>query len=259
MAETVFIVVGDEILGGFTQDTNSAYLARRLREAGWGLSRITVIPDDVSLIAATVSVAVQNPSLRRIVVGGGVGPTPDDRTYEGVAAALARPLRIEDSVLRHIATRIALLHAAGRLPSAEVSAPNRRMAELPEGAQVLLNDDGMAPLAAFRLEGDDRWLFTLPGVPREFERLVDEALIPRYFGDGTVLGLEEIELSGIPESRIADPMRRVMGEFPGISVGSYPQRERRRLILRVQGADPAAVRDAAMRLRTLVAELGREP
>src|ERR1700737_960179 len=88
----VIIAVGDEVLSGHTQDTNSSYLASRAFAAGFPVRRIEVVADVISDVVAAVHRAVADEEVARIVVCGGIGPTPDDLTFEAVARALDRPL-----------------------------------------------------------------------------------------------------------------------------------------------------------------------
>ncbi len=248
---TAVIVVGDEILAGHTLDTNSNHLAQAARQAGRPVVRIEVVGDAIPAISAAVAAAAADPTLSRIVVCGGIGPTPDDMTLEGVAAGLARDLEENGDALAAITARVLMLHEAGRLPTPEVSPANRRMAMAPAGAQALANPQGMAPPLALTLDGDDRLLFVLPGVPREFTAIVDEVLIPRFFGGGAPETEAEVIYSGVPEAEMAAPMIALGSEYPDLHIGSYPQAGRREVVIRIGGADAARVETAAARLRQL--------
>jgi molybdenum cofactor synthesis domain-containing protein len=262
---TVIIAVGDEILGGFIQDTNSAWLAERVRQAGYPAKRIEVVPDEQGAIVDAVRRAIADPSVARVMVCGGVGPTPDDRTLEAVAVALGRPLLEHPDALRHIEGIISRMAAAGWVASTDISEANRRMTVVPEGAMVLFNRRGMAPGLAYPLPtatkptsgapageaGDDRWLFVLPGVPRELTAIAAEEIIPRYFADGTADHIAELHYRYAVEAEFSQPMCVLAGEYPGVSVGSYPQTETRELIIRLRGGDAEQVNAAAQRLREL--------
>src|SRR5947208_4109024 len=93
-AGTVIIAVGDEILSGHTLDTNSHLLARLAFAAGRPVRRIEVVGDDLGAIAAAIRRALDEAEVQRVAVCGGIGPTPDDRTFEAVALALDRPLEL---------------------------------------------------------------------------------------------------------------------------------------------------------------------
>ena len=250
MNATAIIAVGNELLAGEITDTNSKHLAGAAFAAGYPVKHIEVIPDDITIIAGTLNRLIADPQFNRLVMSGGIGPTPDDVTLEGVALALGRELSLHPDAFQHIQDRVNALHQAGRLPDNEVSEPNRRMAMMGAGAAVHINPNGMAPLIVYELE-DDRFLFVLPGVPREFVNLVDNEMIPRYFTGGAHLYKQEVHYSGIPESKFSDALTQLAQEFPALTFGSYPQEKYRDLIIRVRGSDEAMITAAVSRLHQL--------
>jgi molybdenum cofactor synthesis domain-containing protein len=260
---TVVIAVADEVLGGFTLDTNSHWLSGRLREAGFPVRRIEVVADRREAIVAAVRRAVADPSADRVLVCGGLGPTPDDLTLEAVAEALERPLEVHAEALAHVEGLVRRMHAAGWMASPEISEANRKMTLAPAGAAVLRNRRGMASGLAVPLpppgappaqapaaaDGVDplaaRWLAILPGVPRELQAIVDEELLPRHFAAGSPDTVVELRYGGAVESELVEPMRAVQRAYPEVSIGSYPQTERRELVIRLVGADADRVGEAA--------------
>jgi molybdenum cofactor synthesis domain-containing protein len=247
---TVIITVGDEILSGFTLDTNSHLLARLAFAAGWPVRRIEVVADDVAAIAAAIGRAIAEPDARRVAVCGGIGPTPDDRTFEAVAHALNRPLEINKLALEHISTLTKRMFEAGWVTSPEVSEANLRQATVPAGAQTMPNRRGMAPPLAIDV-GDDRWLFVLPGIPREFSAIVEEELMPRYFTGGVPVQVAEVRYRSVPEAEMTPFIRTLEREFPDVAVGSYPQTDRGELVIRLRGYSSDSVNAAALRLQEL--------
>lgn len=251
---TVIVAVGDEILGGFTLDTNSHWLTRQLREAGYPCVRIEVVADRDPAIVEAVRRAVADTSVARVLVCGGLGPTPDDRTLAALAHALDRPLEVHPDAEAHVQQVVDRLQAAGWIESNRMSEPNRRMTEVPRGATVLANRSGMAPGLAYPLatvEGTDRWLLVLPGVPRELKRIFAEEMLPTFFQGGAALTVAEQRYRYAVEAEFFEPMRKLEGEFPDVIVGSYPQTETRELVIRVRGADPLRVEAALSRIREL--------
>ncbi|HWF57103.1 MAG TPA: molybdopterin-binding protein [Candidatus Dormibacteraeota bacterium] len=244
---TVIIAVGDEVLSGHTQDTNSAFLAARAFAAGFPVRRIEVVADRLDDVAGAIHRALGEAEVTRIAVCGGIGPTPDDRTFEAVARALGRPLEENQAALAGITAMVARMHAAGWIAHNVVSEGNRRCAMVPVGGTVLPNRRGMAPPMAYEVSAD-RWLFILPGVPREFTTIVEEELIPRFFTGGTASALVEVRFQGVPESELYLPMRRLAEEFDDVLAGSYPQTELRQVIVRLRGLDREHVSAAARRL-----------
>ncbi|MFT5222256.1 MAG: molybdenum cofactor synthesis domain-containing protein, partial [Glaciecola sp.] len=104
--EASMLVIGDEILGGFVQDTNSHWLAGQLMEVGVPLSRVSTVPDTFEDIAEALATELARARPRVIVTSGGVGSTPDDITFEAVAAALGQTVREEPLLRERIDTAI---------------------------------------------------------------------------------------------------------------------------------------------------------
>ena len=247
---TVIIAIGDEVLSGHTQDTNSAFLASRAFAAGFPVRRIEVVADRIEDVAAAIHRGLSDAAVTRLAVCGGIGPTPDDRTFEAVALALGRPLEENPTALASITAMVARMHAAGWIPDNVVSEGNRRCAVVPAGGLVLANRRGMAPPMAYEV-GADRWLFILPGVPREFTTIVEEELIPRFFTGGTAALVVEVRYRGVPEAQLYAPMRELAGEFADVAAGSYPQTEARQVIVRLRGLNRERVHAAARRMLEL--------
>src|SRR5438046_2315085 len=149
------ILIGNEILSGKTVDANAAYLCRELRELGVEVRRVVVIPDEVSLIAEEV--AAFSKAFDLVFTSGGVGPTHDDVTIEGVARAMGVP------VVRH-PELVALLE---RYYRDKVTDAALRMAEIPEGAELITGNGLRFPNVAMRN------VYVLPGVPEIFRRKFD--------------------------------------------------------------------------------------
>lgn len=247
---TAIVMVGDEILSGHTQDTNSSLLARQAFAAGRPVAHIEVVADTPADIIAAIRRAIDDPAITRIAVCGGIGPTPDDRTFQAVADALGRPLELNPVAFAHIEALAKRMHAAGWIEQPVVSEANRRCAMVPAGATVLTNRRGMAPPLAIDL-GDDRWLFVLPGIPREFSTIVEEELIPQYFGGASAPVVREVHYRSVPESEMSEPMLVLEREFPDVTVGSYPHVEQRELVIRLKGREPDRVDAAVARLRSM--------
>jgi nicotinamide-nucleotide amidase len=246
---SIVISVGDELLRGHTQDTNTHWLAQRLYSVGYGVRRVHVVGDEEQEIVSVVRSEL-SPAPPALFLCGGLGPTPDDRTLASLAVALDRELSIDPVAERHIQKRIDWLHEIGRIPSTAMSDANRRMARVPEGSIVLNNSMGMAPGLAIPLDGASAsHLFVLPGVPRELKNIFDEEIAPRYLSGGEAYVTREVHFDGAVEAEFWDVMTRLGREFPEVSAGSYPQPDRGHLIIRVAGTDPERVGAAAALVR----------
>lgn len=248
---SVVIAVGDELLRGYTIDSNTNWLAQRLYAVGYPVRRAHIVADIPEEIVAAVRDEIQRqPDC--LFLCGGLGPTPDDRTLSALAVALDRPLRLDPGAAKHIQDRIDWLHGIGRIKTNQMLEANRRMAEVPEGSVILENSMGMAPGLAIEIGQASEvqgHLFVLPGVPRELKTIFEDEIVPGYLAGGTGHVTEEVHFHMAVEAEFWDLLNRVEAEFPGISVGSYPQPDRGHLIIRLAGADADQVNAAAKLVR----------
>ncbi len=161
------IAIGDELLNGTIADTNSATLAGELWRRGYPVARTTVVSDRLADIVLVLREAAARADV--LVVGGGLGPTEDDRTAEA-GALVAGVGRVRDAAaLAHIQ---AFFTTYGR-PMPE---NNARQADIPAGAEVLYSQVGTAP--GFALQLGRARAFFFPGVPREYRWFADTYLLP---------------------------------------------------------------------------------
>jgi molybdenum cofactor synthesis domain-containing protein len=195
------ILIGNEILSGKIQDANAVYLCRELRALGVDVRRISVIPDEVQLIAEEVLVFSREFDV--VFTSGGVGPTHDDVTIEGVARAMTVP------VVRHPA----LVELLERYYRGKVTEAALRMAEIPEGAELVGGETVRFPTVMMRN------VYVLPGVPEIF-RAKFEALRERFRDQP--IHLKNVFVS-IGEGTLADYLNRLLGDFPLLQLGSYPE------------------------------------
>ena len=165
------VTIGDELLLGFTIDTNAAHLARALGEAGIRVARRATCGDDASDIAAAVRDALDRTGA--VITTGGLGPTSDDNTKAGIAAIFGRAVRLDETIW----SRLQEMWRSRGWPG-EVPESNKRQAMIPDGATVLANRHGSAP--GIWLEDErGRWVAMLPGVPREMKGMLADTLMPR--------------------------------------------------------------------------------
>lgn len=253
MAQVSWVLtVGDELLSGHTADSNAHFLAGRLRDTPYPVGRIVVLPDQVVAIRAELSLAAAG-GAARVFCCGGLGPTPDDRTYEAVAAFLGVELVQDPATMDRIRARTAELYRQGRLPSPEPNPGNRKMAMVPAGSLVLRNPVGSAPPVAVRLPGGtaERWLLVLPGVPAELRGIFDQEVMPRFCPGGPALTWLEQLYQGVAESQFYGVLTELGESFPEVSFGSYPQPVRGEVVIRASSQDGARLELAMARLREL--------
>jgi nicotinamide-nucleotide amidase len=181
---TVLLAVGDELLSGRTRDSNLYSLGGILGRRGLPLREARVVRDDTGAIAAAVTGLLTPGTL--LVTTGGLGPTPDDMTLQGVAAALDLPIETCPDAVRMLEDRASSM--AETLPPAAF-----RQAELPRGAVPVKNPAGMAPGVVVRAR--ESLVICLPGVPSEALALLPPCL----------------DAAGIPEDRAAEFYARTWG------------------------------------------------
>lgn len=251
MAQSSIIAVGDELLAGFTLDTNSHWMAGRLFRNGYPARWIEVIGDSEPEIVGAVRSHIGQPAISRIFVCGGLGPTPDDRTSAALARALDRPLLYDRAVGALMQQWLFRSGAAARRGTAELNAGNRKMAFVPQGATLLGNGAGMAPGLAFEI-GAGRYLFALPGIPSELKAVFERAIEPRYLQGETGRAVVELRYRMAPESAFHDAMLALAEEYPDVALGSYPQTEVRELVLRASGTDAERVQAVLAQVRARV-------
>src|SRR6478672_3707504 len=165
------VTIGDELLLGFTVDTNAAHLARELASIGIGIPRRSTVGDVAEDIAAAVRDAIERTGA--VITTGGLGPTSDDLTKPSIARIFGREMKLDESIAVELEKRW-----RARFPTSVFPATNRTQAEIPEGAQILTNRHGSAP--GIWLEDDrGRWVAMMPGVPSEMRGMLADTLLPR--------------------------------------------------------------------------------
>ena len=138
------ICVGTELLIGKTLNTNANWLAKRITSLGGKIARITVIRDDIDEISSSMNEATQRENDFIITIGG-LGPTFDDKTLEGITQALNHKLAVNDEALEMIKEKYRRYVEKGRIETFELTSPRVKMATLPMGAKPLPNPVGTAP------------------------------------------------------------------------------------------------------------------
>ena len=195
------VVIGNEILSGKVTDTNTPFLARELRSLGVSLGRVVVVPDDITEIAACV--AEFSGRFDVVFTSGGVGPTHDDITMDGVAAAFGLPL------VEHTELRFAIENFVGN----RVNAAHLKMARIPAGAVLIVDDKLAFPTVVV---GN---VYILPGIPELFQAKViglRERFLARPYYLRQVLVRDN-------ETRIAEFLNATLLAFPELLLGSYPK------------------------------------
>lgn len=246
------VTIGDELLLGFTIDTNAAHLARVLAAEGVEIVRRTTCGDTAESIAAAVSDALARTGA--VITTGGLGPTSDDLTKPSIAALFGREMVLDEA---HLAWMQERWRTRFQRPMPE---SNRQQAMLPAGARKLVNHHGSAP--GIWIEDErGRWVAMLPGVPREMRGMLADTLLPlvreRLDGGGRVVRSRTLRTTGVGESHIADLIGTIAGGVGDVGLAYLPNADGTDLRLTVRDvlSDDADTRLAAAadRVRGVVA------
>ena len=220
MPRIEILCVGNELLIGSTVNTNATWLSQEIYKLGCVAARHIVVGDDVDCIAEAV-----RESLRRrtdlLIVTGGLGPTYDDKTLEGVAKALRRRLEVNEQALKLVEAKYRELAERSAIAKFEMTPARVKMAILPSKSVPIRNPVGTAP--AVMLNYKTSKIFCLPGVPAEMKAIFVESVVPlikQLVGD---LFLSEgcLEVKNLPESSLAPILDKVV-ERRGVYVKSHP-------------------------------------
>ncbi|MEF8783229.1 MAG: molybdopterin-binding protein [Haloarculaceae archaeon] len=220
------VTVGDEILAGDTVNTNAAWLGTQLTERGVDIERVTAVPDREADIARVVN--EYRADYDAVVVTGGLGPTHDDLTMEGVAAAVGTDVVEDEAALRW-------LEEVGGYTHDDLA---EGTADTPRTAEMLPNPEGVAPGCVVEN------VYVLPGVPGEMKAMF-ELVADDFAGEER---FTEIVDADEPESALLERVAELRERFD-VRVGSYPGETVR---VKIHGADREAVEGAASWLRDRV-------
>jgi FAD synthetase len=233
MAKTAgVVIIGNEILSGKVQDVNAAYLLRELRILGVDVKKVSVIPDEIEIIA--IEVATFSRQFEVVFTSGGVGPTHDDVTIEGIAKAFGR------RVIRHPELERLLRSRYG----GELNEARLKLIEVPEGA-VLIREDSLW-LPAVAVEN----VYIFPGIPdllrQKFDSIKERFREQPYF-------LRKVYVKE-SEGTIASYLHDLLREFPGLMLGSYPDIHNAsyKVMLTLESKDEGYLQTALERLLALL-------
>jgi len=203
---------GDEVRTGAIVDSNSAYIAEKLEEAGAGVIRHNCVGDDIDILSGILKEIGGRADIA--VVTGGLGPTPDDLTAEAAAKAAGTELTIDPEAIRSIKAIFSRRHR-------EMSPSNRKQALLPVGSTCILNPVGTAP--GFEMTIGKCRFFFLPGVPHEMRRLLADAVLPgldRMQGESRrFYRVRNISTFGLTEAATGERVAEVNTLFESITLG----------------------------------------
>ncbi len=212
------LIVGNEILSGKFPDENAPFLLKELRVQGVDVERVHTIPDEIDVIAQEVRSFAER--FTYVITTGGVGPTHDDVTLDGVALAF------DEKLVRHAEMERMLRDAMG---TREPNNSLLKMCNLPESAELLTSPDLWFPL--IRVQN----AYVFPGVPRLLKLKFESS---RELFVGHPISVRRLFLS-CGEHDIAQDLHDLLEVFPDVMIGSYPRFEEKdfRTLLTLESRD----------------------
>jgi molybdenum cofactor synthesis domain-containing protein len=238
------LVIGDEILSGRTQDTNTGYIARWLAQLGIPVREARVVPD----VEAEIVAAVRHLSARYDYVfsTGGIGPTHDDITADSMARAFNTGIDFHPAVFADLAARYASMNIG---PFNEA---RQRMARIPFGASLIANPLSRAP--GFQIQN----VFVMAGIPAVMQAMLDD--VRGRLVAQTPLSARTVSVF-LGEGTIAAGLAQLQKQFPDIPLGSYPFSKDGRFgtSLVARGSDPARLAEVEEALKAMVRAAGAAP
>jgi molybdenum cofactor synthesis domain-containing protein len=235
------LVIGDEILSGRTQDTNTNYIARQLGALGIDLREARIVGDaEAEIIAALNALRAR---YTYVFTTGGIGPTHDDITADAVAKAFGVGIDYHPEALAML---------AARYKPGEFNEMRKRMARIPQGAELVRNTASVAPGIHI---GN---VYVMAGVPMIMRAMMED-IVP-HLERGAVVHAQTVQ-ARIGEGRIAEGLMRIQNDFPDLALGSYPyyREDGFGVQLVARGRDAARVEAAALAIEAMVRAEGAEP
>jgi nicotinamide-nucleotide amidase len=204
--------VGNELLAGITINMNAYWLSKKITEVGGSVKRITVIRDDVD----EISLAVRESIARKpdwLIISGGLGPTYDDKTLQGVASGLRLELELDNMALDMLKKSY-----SRQSMNYELNEIRLKMAKIPVGSTPIQNPVGSAP--SILIETDETKIVCLPGVPKEMEAIFLESILPemkKVVGDFHIVE-SSYETIGVSEAMLAPTLSEIVDSNPQDSI-----------------------------------------
>ncbi|HWR58884.1 MAG TPA: competence/damage-inducible protein A [Thermodesulfovibrionales bacterium] len=215
------IIIGNEILSGKVQDANSSFLAVELRALGVNLVRISVIPDDVEIIGKET--AGFSAAYDYVFTSGGVGPTHDDVTMEGIAGGFGVKIIRHPELVKHL-----MSYCGGKANDAIL-----KMAEVPDGAEIIDPGNAGFPIICFRN------VFIFPGIPqyltKKFSAIRERFRCSPFYLKRLFLSARESDIAEVLNSVVAENMEVTFGSYPILDNPEY------KIIVTAESRSPESV------------------
>jgi len=194
------VIIGNEVLSGKTQDINSHFFCTELRRLGVEVEKISTIQDEIELIGHEVATFSQRYDY--VFTSGGVGPTHDDVTIDGIAHGFGLKVVRHPDIERRMRQRL----------GNQVNEARLRMANVPDGAKLLATEALFAPIVNIRN------VYIFPGIPSILQERFHA--IKEMFRDAPYY-LKNVYVR-YGEGVIAEMLNELLVKFPQLMLGSYP-------------------------------------
>lgn len=232
------IAVGTELLLGNIVNTNAQYLSQKMADLGIDVFYQISVGDNMQRLSETIKTSLERSDI--IVTCGGLGPTADDMTKEGVSEALGLKLLPDNASIKKIEGMFKLMNR----PMTE---NNIKQGYIPEGATILENDNGTAPGVIVEKEG--KIVVMLPGPPRELHPMFENKVLPYLRTKvNSVIRSRMLRVIGIGESTIEDMLKEIFKNQTNPTIAPYAKEGE--VHLRI-----TAKRDTAEEADRLIAEM----
>lgn len=208
------VVIGNEVLTGFTVNTNAAFIGQELLKKGYLITQQTILPDKEDLLMTGLLEALNRSDL--VITTGGLGPTIDDITRQAAALLFDSEFAYDENVASDISNRF-------KQYLSRMEDTIKDQATVPSKAKVLLNPVGTAP--GFIFEENKKTLIMLPGVPNEMKPMLVEQVIPyilKSFPQETRTYRKMLHLFELPELSVDPVLRKLKGKYPEVQFAIYP-------------------------------------
>jgi nicotinamide-nucleotide amidase len=237
-AKVEVIIVGNEILTGDILDTNTNWLCRLVHGRGGCVTRVTIVPDVLEVVAEAVRGAVSR-KVDILFTSGGLGPTSDDLTLQAVAAGTNREVVLHEKALELVRQQYDHFFEQGILSEGGLNPARQKMACLPLGGEPLLNPVGTAP--GVYLQVEQTAIISVPGVPSELKGIVEQSLqqfLNQVFGEGEAMS-RCVAVRCNDESLLEPVLIRIVEKYPEIytkslatTIGENPEMD---IIMTISG------------------------
>jgi nicotinamide-nucleotide amidase len=227
MEATKFVIeilcTGNELLSGTIVNTNAQWISGKITDAGGFVRRITVVGDEVNEISSAVKESIERKP-NWLIISGGLGPTYDDKTLEGISTALDLKLVLDNNAVEMLRKSYT---SHGLTTNYELNHTRLKMARIPAGSTPIQNPVGSAPSVLIEIANKTTKIICLPGIPKELKAVFSENILPqikKIISDFYIVH-SYYETIGVSEAMLAPTLSSIIDTYPpdSIYVKTHPQ------------------------------------